>query len=57
MIKHWNVTFYDCDMDKVSMDFYLDVTPYGVPVPSKQMIEIELGEEIYNTWSVSEIKP
>ena len=50
------VQFYNGDMDERYEYFDLDISGYVVLIPSKSMIEQAIDQEIFNNWSVHEIK-
>lgn len=56
MPKKWFLIYYNEDMDRCTETFEMDVSKYGVPTPTKQLIQKHLNIDIYNNWTVSEIK-
>ena len=55
-MKSWFLIYYNGDMDRCTEHFKMDVSYYGLRVPTKSLIESHLGIDIHNNWSVSEVK-
>ena len=55
-MKQWFLIYYNEDMDRCTKHFEMDVTPCGIPIPTKSMIQNLLGIDLYSNWTVSEIK-
>lgn len=52
----WFLVYYNEDMDRCTETFEMDTTYYGLSKPTKQLIEKHLKIDIYNNWTISQIK-